>query len=110
MNSLLNKQCRDYSKNEAPMNSHEIEKCLIHTPKWQVDPSQQQLNRTYSFENYQQTIDFVNRVAAIAEAQDHHPNMKVTYNRCEVSYSTHTVKGVTENDFICAAKIDALLK
>ena len=109
MNSLLDKHCRDYSKNEAPMNSKKIEEFLFHTPKWHVHSSPQQLSRTYSFENYQQTIDFVNKVAAIAEKHDHHPNMEVSYNRCKVSYNTHTVGGITKNDFICAAQIDATI-
>ena len=51
----------------------------------------------------------MNQVAEIAEAQDHHPNMQLSYDRCKVSYNTHTVKGITENDFICAAKIDAIV-
>ena len=113
MNSLLNKHCRDYSKKEASMNQQEIKKLLIHIPKWQQGLSQkdseQQLYRTYSFDNFQQTMNFVNRVAEIAETQDHHPNMEISYNRCKISYNTHTVSGITENDFICAAHIDAII-
>ena len=109
MNSLLDKHCRDYSEKEASMNNEEIERFLVHTPDWQHNLSTDKLSRTFGFENYPQTMQFVNQVATIAEAQNHHPIMQVSYNRCKVSYSTHTVKGITENDFICAAKIDALL-
>lgn len=108
MNSLLNKHCRDYSKNEKPLSIDKLEKLRIHTPKWQYCSQQEKINRTYTFKNYQQTMTFVNQVAEIAEAQDHHPNMLVSYNRCNVSYCTHTVNGLTENDFICAAYIDAI--
>ena len=113
MNSLLNKHCRDYSKKEAPMNQQEIEKLLIHTPKWRQGSSQkdseQRLYRTYSFDNFQQTMSFVNEVAEVAETQDHHPHMEISYSRCKISYNTHTVNGITENDFICAARIDAII-
>jgi len=108
MNPLLDKHCRDYSKNESPLSADEIEKNLIHTPKWQFFSKQKIIKRTYTFKNYQQTMAFVNQVAEIAKAQDHHPDMLVSYNRCDVSYNTHTVDGITENDFICAAQIDVI--
>ena len=55
------------------------------------------------------TMAFVNQVASIAQAENHHPQLTVTYNRCKVCYNTHSVNGITENDFICAAKINLLL-
>ncbi len=67
------------------------------------------IEKTYSFANYYETISFVNAVAFIANAQDHHPDLSVHYNRCVVRFSTHDVKGLSETDFECAAQIDALL-
>lgn len=67
------------------------------------------IEKTYRFENYYETISFVNAVAFIANAQDHHPDLSVHYNRCIVRFNTHDVKGLSETDFECAAKVDALL-
>jgi 4a-hydroxytetrahydrobiopterin dehydratase len=67
------------------------------------------IEKTYSFANYYETISFVNAVAFIANAQDHHPDLGVHYNRVVVRYSTHDVGGLSENEFICAAKASALV-
>jgi 4a-hydroxytetrahydrobiopterin dehydratase len=67
-----------------------------------------EIKKTFAFKNYYETMAFVNASAWISHAQDHHPDMSVHYNRCVVAYSTHDAGGVTLNDFICAAKLDAL--
>ena len=67
------------------------------------------IQRTFRFKNYYQTIAFVNALAWVAHAEDHHPDLNVGYNSCVVNYSTHSVGGLSENDFICAARIDALV-
>jgi 4a-hydroxytetrahydrobiopterin dehydratase len=67
------------------------------------------LVRRFKFENYYETISFVVAVAMLAQREDHHPDMEVGYNRLVIRYSTHSVGGLSENDFICAAKIDALM-
>lgn len=67
------------------------------------------IEKTYSFANYYETISFVNAVAFIANAQDHHPDLSVHYSRCVVRFNTHDVKGLSETDFDCAAQVDALL-
>ena len=108
MNPFINKQCQEYSSKESPLNLSEIEENRRHTPEWQYWAPENHLERVYRFANYSDTIAFVNQIAIIADDQDHHPEMIVSYNRCKVSFFTHTVKGLTENDFICAAKIDAL--
>jgi len=69
-----------------------------------------QIAKTHRFKDYHQTMAFVNAVAWVAHREDHHPDMEVGYNRCVVQYSTHAVKGLSENDFICAAKVDALME
>ena len=76
---------------------------------WVISPDNDSLSREFSFKNYYQTIAFVNSLAWIAHAEDHHPDLEVSYNRCLVKYATHSIGGLSENDFICAAKIDALL-
>lgn len=68
-----------------------------------------EIHKTYTFLNYYEAIAFVNAVAFVSHAEDHHPNMEVSFNRVRVRYSTHSVGGLSENDFICAAKIESLL-
>ena len=106
MNPLINKQCRDYSKDESPLNLSEIEDKRTLTPEWQFCATENELSQTFHFNNYQKTIEFVNQVAAVSDRQNHHPELTVSYNRCKVIFCTHSVKGITENDFICAALID----
>lgn len=108
INTLLNQQCRHYSKCDGALNLSQIEQQRHLTPLWQFCANDNVLSRIFRFNTYADTIEFVNRVASIAEAQDHHPELVVGYNRCKVIYTTHSVNGVTENDFICAARIDAL--
>ncbi|HVZ46288.1 MAG TPA: 4a-hydroxytetrahydrobiopterin dehydratase [Ramlibacter sp.] len=69
----------------------------------------QQIEKTFSFQDYYETIAFVNAIAFIAHRRDHHPDLSVHYNRCVVRFSTHDVKGLSDNDFQCAAEVDALL-
>ena len=66
------------------------------------------IEKTYSFENYYQTMAFVNALAFIAHAQDHHPHLSVQFKRCIVQFNTHDVAGLTLRDFDCAARVDAL--
>ena len=67
------------------------------------------IEKTFSFDNYYQTIAFVNALAFIAHAQDHHPDLSVHFNRCVVRFNTHDVNGISITDFDCAARVDALL-
>ena len=108
MNQLINKHCRDYSRDESAMNLSEIEELRGCTPEWQYCATENELTQTYHFKNYHQTMAFVNKVAEVVHQENHHPQMQIGYSRCKVSFNTHTVNGITENDFICAAKIDQL--
>lgn len=73
---------------------------------WSVDGVA--ITKTFSFADYHRTMAFVNAVAWIAHVEDHHPELAVGYGRCTVRWSTHSVGGLSLNDFICAAKVDAL--
>jgi 4a-hydroxytetrahydrobiopterin dehydratase len=68
------------------------------------------ISKTYKFDDYYRTITFVNALAWLSNKEDHHPDLEVGYGQCVVHYSTHSVGGLSENDFICAAKVDALLR
>ncbi|MDP2032917.1 MAG: 4a-hydroxytetrahydrobiopterin dehydratase [Polaromonas sp.] len=67
------------------------------------------LEKTYGFKNYYETIAFVNAVAFIANAEDHHPDLALSYNKCTVRFNTHDVQGISVSDFFCASKVDALV-
>ena len=71
--------------------------------------SDSRLMKAYSFADFHETIGFVNALAWIANREDHHPDLVVSYNRCVVAWSTHDAGGITENDVVCAAKTDRLL-
>jgi 4a-hydroxytetrahydrobiopterin dehydratase len=80
-------------------------------PGWRLsgDGSDVAIEKTFSFANYYETMAFVNAVAYIAHAQDHHPDLSVHYNRCVVRFSTHDVQGLSDSDFACAALVYALV-
>jgi len=67
------------------------------------------LEKTYTFKNYHETIGFVNALAFIANAENHHPDLAVSYSKCTVRFNTHDVNGISVSDFFCASKVDALL-
>jgi 4a-hydroxytetrahydrobiopterin dehydratase len=108
--NLTDKHCKPCEGDVAPLTREQAEALLIDLhDDWSIDESGGEINRTFSFKNYYQTMAFVNALAWIAHGEDHHPDIEVGYNRCHVRYSTHAIGGLSENDFICAAKIDALL-
>ncbi len=78
---------------------------------WQLtgDGAEVAIEKTFTFANYHETMAFVNAVAFVAHAQDHHPDLSVHYGRCVVRYRTHDVQGLSATDFDCAARVDALL-
>ena len=105
---LTSKHCEP--RKGDPLNREQAEELLqdLHND-WTIDASGKEISRTFKFSNYYQTMAFVNALAWIAHAEDHHPDIEVGYNRCLVRYSTHAIGGLSDNDFICAARIDALL-
>ena len=84
---------------------------LAQLEDWRLsgDGADLSIEKTYAFKGYLQTIAFVNAVAFLAEQSDHHPELQVGYKTCRVRWSTHDVKGISQTDFECAGKIDALL-
>jgi 4a-hydroxytetrahydrobiopterin dehydratase len=77
-------------------------------PAWQLDAAARHLEREYRFKDFYRVMSFVNALAHIANREDHHPDLELGYDYCRVRYTTHAIKGLSENDFICAAKIDRL--
>ena len=109
MIELTKKQCKPCEGGTAPLTETEAKALLQQTPAWSLHEGGTEIHRAYEFKNYYQTMPFVNALAWIAHREDHHPDIEVGYKRCHVRYSTHSIGGLSENDFICAAKIDALV-
>ncbi len=89
------------------MDTAAIQTHLAQAPGWALVEGA--IQKRYDFANFHLTMAFVNALAWVAHAEDHHPELQVSYNRCTVRYHTHSVGGISVNDFICAAKLDALL-
>jgi len=81
---------------------------LAALPEWQAAADGKSIARTFRFKNFYETLGFVNALGWMANRQDHHPDLEVGYNRCVVHWSTHDVGGLSLNDFICAAKVEAI--
>ena len=90
------------------MTKEEITKLLPQIKQWQVSADNKKIHRRFEFKGFYKTMAFVNAVAWIANQENHHPDMEVGYNYCVINYTTHAVDGLTQNDFICAAKVDLL--
>lgn len=93
---------------EHKLGQARILELLPEVPGWDLAEDGHALVRTFAFPNYYRTMAFVNALAYMAHREDHHPDLGVHYDRCVVRYSTHDVGGLSENDFICAARADAL--
>ncbi len=106
MNDLAKKHCAPCEGGVAPYAPDEARALLAQLKGWIIED--RRLVKLYPFSNYYQTMAFVNALAWISHREDHHPDLAVGYNQCRVSYSTHAIDGLSENDFICAAKCDAL--
>ncbi len=82
---------------------------LSDIPSWECNAENTQISRRYTFRNFYHTMSFVNAVAFMANQENHHPDLEVGFNYCKIHYTTHAIQGLSENDFICAAKINTLL-
>jgi 4a-hydroxytetrahydrobiopterin dehydratase len=106
MSELLQKRCKPCEGGTVPYSAEQTKEMLKQLKAWIVEDGK--LVKLYPFKNYYETMAFVNALAWISHREDHHPDLQVGYNKCRVEYSTHAIGGLSENDFICAAKADAL--
>lgn len=109
MAPLRDQHCVEIAQGSSHLPEDEIHRILKEIPDWTLTQSRAAIHREFHFRNYFETMAFVNAVAWVAQQQDHHPDMEVSYSRCKIIYTTHSVGGLSLNDFICAAHIDALL-
>ncbi len=107
MTDWKEKQCKPCEGKTAPMSEEGIHSLLAEIPGWALIDGA--LEKAFSFKNYYETTAFVNAAAWIAHREDHHPDISFGYKQCIIRYATHAIKGISENDFICAAKVNTLV-
>ena len=107
-NQMLMRACRPIPAATPPLSGSDLEHLLSHAEGWELEGGM--LEKTFELSDHYRTMAFVNAVAWVSHREDHHPEMVVGYNTCTVRYSTHTVGGLSENDFICAANVDHLVE
>lgn len=104
---LREKHCRAQKAGTPALSREQAVALQLEVPGWKLRPDCDGISRLFSFDTYEAGLAFVNSVAAMAIAEDHHPDIMLQFKMVRVSFSTHSVAGLSENDFICAAKIDA---
>jgi 4a-hydroxytetrahydrobiopterin dehydratase len=109
MTHLAERKCQACEGGVAPLTrvaAEELQKEL--NSDWALDMEAGALRRAFAFRDFYRTMSFVNALAHVANIEDHHPDLEVGYNYCRVEFTTHAIKGLSENDLICAAKIDRI--
>ncbi len=105
---MASRHCRPCEGGVAPLAGAAAKALLEALPGWALDG--EKLLKTFAFRNHYEAVAFVNAVAWISHREDHHPELLVGYNKVGVTYWTHAIGGLSENDFICAAKVEKLLQ
>jgi 4a-hydroxytetrahydrobiopterin dehydratase len=109
MNELTGKRCKPCEGGVQPLSRDEARKLMQQLrAEWQLADDARSIRSEWKFKNFYHTMSFVNALAHIANVEDHHPDLEVGYGYCRVKFNTHAIGGLSENDFICAAKIDAV--
>lgn len=110
MTMLEQKHCLPCEGLGSALDAQTVQKKLQQTPDWQIAKDHKILYKDFPFKNYYHVIAFVNALAWMAHHENHHPDLEVGYNHCLVRYTTHALGGLSENDFICAAKTDMIFQ
>lgn len=109
MSDLTAKKCKPCEGGVNPLSRAEAQVLMQQLqPEWKLADDSKSLHREWKFKNFYHTMSFVNAAAHIANVEDHHPDLEAGYGYCRMKFSTHAIGGLSENDFICAAKVDAL--
>jgi 4a-hydroxytetrahydrobiopterin dehydratase len=110
MSDLVAKRCVPCKADTPRVAPEEVTRLLSGLPGYKADMLVGSISKVYEFDDFYETMAFVNALAYVAHVEDHHPDLAVSYNRCAVTFTTHAIGGLSENDFICAAKIEALVR
>ncbi len=105
---LSQRHCKPCEGGVPPLSRKAAERNLEEVKEWELAADGKAISRRLRFKNFHQTMAFINAMAGIADTQDHHPDFSAGYNYCQVNYTTHAIGGLSENDFICAAKLNEL--
>lgn len=106
--SLASQHCQPRKGAEHAVDAARIRDLLAALPGWGLADDGKAIGKAFRFEDFHETLGFVNAIGWMANRQDHHPDLEVGYNRCAVRWSTHDVGGLSMNDFICAAKTESI--
>lgn len=110
MTELTTIRCVGCEGGIPAMTKEEVISLMPQIAEWQLHENGKYITRKFSFKDFYHTMAFVNAVAWVANQENHHPDLEVGYNYCHIKFLTHAVDGLTQNDFICAAKIDKIAK
>jgi len=105
--SLAEQKCVPCHKGTPPLSEEEAREMAKETPEWMLKDNK--IEREFKFGGFREAMEFVNKVADIAESEDHHPDIFVSYNKVRLELSTHAIGGLSRNDFIVAAKVDRMV-
>lgn len=103
---LVKKHCRPCEGGVAPLDRTKAQEFLSALSGWSLAEDGKAILKEYKFKNFKEVVAFFNRIAQVAEEENHHPDLKIGYSRVGVELATHAIKGLSENDFILAAKFD----
>ncbi len=109
MDALSQKHCQACEGGIPKLTINEVQHLMTQLSDWELNEKKTLIFKRFEFKDYFRTIAFVNAVAWVAHQENHHPDLEIGYNKCVIRFQTHAVMGLTENDFICAAKIDELI-
>jgi len=108
-NDLANQHCQPRKGKEHAITPDQAQELLAQLPGWQLANDGKAIVKDFRFEDFHRTLGFINAVGFMANREDHHPDLEAGYGHCLVLWSTHDVGGLSLNDFVCAARVEALL-
>jgi 4a-hydroxytetrahydrobiopterin dehydratase len=110
MTDFAEKKCLPCEGGAKPLSTDQAREYCSKLEHWELDEQKNEISKKFTFKNFYKTMAFVNAIAWIANQENHHPDLRVGYGYCDISLKTHAISGLSENDFILAAKIDNLMK
>lgn len=109
MSELAARKCKPCEGEIAPLTAAQAGQLLAQVSSaWVLTETSRAIRREFAFRDFYRTMSFVNALAHVANIEDHHPDLEVGYNYCRVTFTTHAIRGLSENDFVCAAKLDLI--
>ncbi|WP_130618737.1 4a-hydroxytetrahydrobiopterin dehydratase [Dyella amyloliquefaciens] len=107
---LASQHCTPRKGKEHVLDTAQVNELLATLPGWQATPDGKAIIKDFKFRDFHHTLGFINAIGFMANQEDHHPDLEAGYGHCQVLWSTHDVGGLSLNDFICAARVEALLE